>query len=167
MKASKKGALGAHSMGGLFTFALISLFALLSLLLMVYGVRAYRGIAEASDQSGGARTALSYLSNKVRTGDEAGMVTLSDQSGVRLLSIAQEIDGARYETRIYCQGGKLYEQFAFAGLEFDPADGEFLLDANVDISWAGDNLISLAVDLGGGETAHTSIALRGRGEARR
>ena len=49
--------------------------------------------------------------------------------GVDTLVLREEIDGAAYETRVYCYDGYLRELFAESGVDFAAEDGEKILAA--------------------------------------
>ena len=52
--------------------------------------------------------ALSYIANKVRQGDEDGMVGLTEMDGITVLQLKQEINGSEYVTYIYYRDCLLY-----------------------------------------------------------
>ncbi len=149
-----------HSISGLFTFVLIGLFALFALAIVVSGVQSYRGMATSAQLSSEKRIALGYVSGKLRASGDRSAVTLRTQGGEALLVIAEDIDGERYETRIYYSDGSLREQFCEAGLPFSPEDGEAITALpGFRFERSGD-LITLRAALSDGTEAVTSVALR-------
>lgn len=128
---SKTGrATGEHSVGSIFTFALVGLFAVLALLLAVIGVRAYQSAVNTTDLNNQVRASISYVANKVRGGDNSGEIGIEQINGSSMLVLRQEIDGEKYATYIFYHDGALREAFMDAADEFDPEYSEKLVDAS-------------------------------------
>jgi hypothetical protein len=141
-------------MRGIFLFALLAAFALLSLIVVVFGARSYRMINATAEQAFVSRTGLSYLAGKVRGADAAGMIEIREENGFNVLALGQEIDGVRYNTYIYCDGTQVREYFAQADLAFSPDYGEKICDASeLNITLSNGLLNVTIVDAGGEEHA--------------
>lgn len=149
-----------HSISGLFAFALIGLFAVCALLMVVVCIQSYRGMGDTTRLSSQERSALGYVSGKLRACGDAGAVSFRDEGGVRLLVIAEVLDGTVYETRIYHADGALREQFCDAALAFDPADGEQIAELPGFTFERRGPLITLRATLLDGSDAETDVALR-------
>ena len=78
-KTEKKG----HMMSVLFTMLLFLVFVLSALFTVLIGSRVYENITVRSDASYTGNTALSYIANKVRQGDRAGLVDVVSVDGMR------------------------------------------------------------------------------------
>lgn len=123
---------GRHHLSGLFVFLLIGAYAIFSLLLVLIGVRAYKGVVDTTERNGQVRITISYIANKVRAAD--GLISLAQADGYSVMSIRQadSYEGEYYETRIYYMTdpdtgeGGLYEQIALADESFDPELGELI-----------------------------------------
>lgn len=153
------------SVRGVFVFALLAAFALLSLVVVVVGARAYKGINAAADAAYASRTGMSYLIGKVRGADEAGMVSLLEQNGTQILSLGGLYGGERYNTYIYCDGESVLEYFANAEQAFSPEFGEAVLSAR-SLSFVLDgSLLSMVLVDADGETHEASVLLSAGGEA--
>ncbi|MDO4573183.1 MAG: DUF4860 domain-containing protein, partial [Clostridia bacterium] len=88
---------GAGAVRGVFLFALLAVFALLSLIVVLGGARVYRAIDARGAQNYAARTALSYVAGKVRAGDEAeGLRVEALEDGAALLCLSSEYGGEEY-----------------------------------------------------------------------
>lgn len=98
----------AGAWNGLYTLFLYGLFAFFSLVLVLLGVSAYRGIVSQSDQIGQSRTAFLYIQHKL----ESRLDRVEGQEDTLIL-----IDGSMI-TYIFEQDGMLYE--AAAMQETDP-----------------------------------------------
>ena len=106
-----KNSRSAQAVETLSTVLLFILFAFLTLTVIFFGARTYRGIASRMDQNYGSRTALAYLANKVRQHDEAGAIRVAERDGLPILELDEAIGGEWYTTRIYCSGGVIRELF--------------------------------------------------------
>ena len=108
---------------GLFTFALLCVYALLCCLLVLAGLRVYNGARENTEMNYDGRTALAYITAKLRGGAE---LRLSED----VLCFGEDVDGERYYSYIYCREGYLCEYFGSAEREVDPQLGEPLAKAS-------------------------------------
>lgn len=92
----------AGAWNGLYTLFLYGLFTFFSLVLVLLGVSAYRGIVSQSDQIGQSRTAFLYILHKL----EGRLDRVEGQEDTLIL-----IDGSMI-TYIFEQDGMLYEAAA-------------------------------------------------------
>ncbi len=140
---------------GVFVFALLAAFALLSLIVVVVGARSYRMINDTAEQAFVSRTGMSYLVGKVRGADAAGQLAIRDENGMDVLTLGQTIEGARYVTYIYCDGTTVREYFARDDIAFSPDYGETIFSASeLTLSLSGSLLTIQIVDDDG--KAHTA-----------
>ena len=72
-------------MGGIFTMLLFLVFVLSALFTVLTGSRVYENITVRSDRNFSGSTALSYIANKIRQGDQAGMVDVKEGEGKQVL----------------------------------------------------------------------------------
>ena len=141
---------------GAFIFALLSAFALLSLVVVIVGAKSYRMINSMAEEAFVSRTGMSYLAGKVRAADEAGQLQIREEDGTQVLELGQEIDGERYFTYIYCLDNEVREYFARADLAFAPEYGEKIFEASgLSLSLAGGLLTIEIIDLDG--NTHTTF----------
>jgi hypothetical protein len=149
-----------HSISGLFAFVLIGVFALCALIIVVAGVNSYRSMGRANLLSSQQRIALGYVSGKLRALGDADGVSIREEQGVKLLVLSEEADGTAYETRIFFEGGRLYEQFCEAELDFGPEGAEpIALLPGFQFERTG-GLVTLSARLNDGAEAETCVALR-------
>ena len=147
-------------MRGVFIFALLAAFALLSLVVVLVGARSYRNIYDTAEHAFLSRTGMSYLIGKVRAADEAGQVELLREDGMDVLALGQSVDGERYLTYIYCRGNAVNEYFARADLAFSPEYGEKIFEASaLNLSLAS-GLLQMEILDTGGETYTSSLYLQ-------
>ncbi len=143
-----------HSMSGLFVFLLIGAYMVFSLLLVLIGVQAYKGVVDRTDVNSQVRTTVSYVANKVRAAD--GMVLLKEEQGLTVLTIRDDYDEDAYETRIYFNKdesgqGALYEQVAAADEPFDPDLGELVSRVHAFSMTQNGYLLELSMTTAAGE----------------
>jgi hypothetical protein len=131
-----RGGVGVAGFGGdisgLFVFLLIAVFAVFSLLLVLIGSNAYRGIVDNAEQNARLRTSLSYIASKVRACDAADAVTVERRGGASVLLLNQAYEDGLYQTRIYAlraeEGVGLYELFTKADRVPTLTDGQHIAD---------------------------------------
>ncbi|MDP3448486.1 MAG: DUF4860 domain-containing protein [Eubacteriales bacterium] len=145
---------------GVFVFALLAAFALLSLIVVVVGARSYRMINASAERAFVSRTGMSYLIGKVRGADAAGMIDLRNENGIRVLTLGQEFDGERYNTYIYCDKAQVREYFARASLAFSPDYGEPIFEASSLSVAIEDGLFNIEIVDAGGETHTATLYLQ-------
>jgi len=118
-----------HHMDGLLVLLLFGVFAVCILSALLTGTDVYRRLADQDTVSYGHRTSAQYLATKVRQADRADGISVCDFEGLKALSLTEEIEGERYETRIYCYDGYLRELFSPVAAEMTPEAGEKVLEA--------------------------------------
>lgn len=121
--------LSSHSITGAFVFLLLGLFAVMSSVLVLGGVRAYSRSAAKADRSNGYRILSSYARSRIRSLDEEDAVSVEMIDGVPVLTVMEVYDGDAYETCLYSIGGVLREWFSEAGNQFILGDGDEITDA--------------------------------------
>ena len=118
-----------RKMDSVLAWLLFGIFAACILVVLLTGAEVYQRLSRR-DQSGyEERTASQYLATRVRQADRLGGVETGSFHGLDALILTEEVDGAVYETRVYCYDGYLRELFAAADWEGSPADGEKILPA--------------------------------------
>ena len=100
---------------GLTVLLLFAVFAVCILLVLLLGADTYRGITQRGQAAYDRRTAVQYLSAKVRQAKNGGAVSLSSSGAAGdTLSLAERAGGGDYVTLIYCYDGWLRELFSAA-----------------------------------------------------
>ncbi|MBQ9063899.1 MAG: DUF4860 domain-containing protein [Blautia sp.] len=112
-----------HGMQGLFVFVLLALFAMMSVMLVLFGAQMYRGVVDRMDQNNSDRVLFSYVRSMIKAQDSIGSVKVEDAGGITTLALHENIDGTEYVTWLYEYDGKLYEQFTRADTEMLPDHG--------------------------------------------
>lgn len=117
--------------GVLFTILLFLVFVLCALFSVLIGGRVYENINARTENTYRGDVALSYIANKVRQGDEAGKVSLTEMDGITVLKLEQKIQDSVYVTDIYYLDGRLWELFTDAGSGLGVGDGNEILECSV------------------------------------
>ena len=155
----------SHSIDGLSVLFLFAAFTVCILLVLLLGADAYRRVTSRDQAAYDRRTAVQYLSTKVRQTKNGGAVSLlPDAAAGDVLVLAEEAGGEAYVTLIYCYDGWLRELFTAEDAAVALEDGERLLEAeSLTFSWQEG---CLTADITAGGTPETVIlGLRRGGEA--
>ena len=116
-----------QNISSLLALLLFAVFAVSILSVLLSGTQIYQRLTDRDNAAYTHRTAVQYLSTKVRQADCAQMIAVEDFCGATALVFSEELDGEVFDTRIYCRDGYLYELFSPASLDALPEDGEPLL----------------------------------------
>lgn len=149
----------SHAILGVFVFLLLGIFAVLSTVMVMMGVKAYKNTVEQLETHNGARIAPAYMRSMVRADDERNVVSVEEIAGVTAVTMRNEYDDEAYVTRIYCCDGRLYEWFSDAENAFVPEEGEAVCACGGMTAVIADGLLSIRL-LSGGEWISVDIALR-------
>lgn len=103
-----------HSIDTLFTFLLLLSFLLFSLLVAGTGSMVYQNGTNSLNENYTSRTALSYLTEKLRQHDHTDSVSIKKLDGIPALALYEEQNGTRYCTYLYFYDGALRELFTQA-----------------------------------------------------
>ena len=88
---------------------LLLLFALSAMLIAVLGSSVYRRILDRTDRTQDSRLVCAYLTQKIRQLNHVGGLSVETRDGVPVLSLSEEVNGAKYDTLLYCMDGELRE----------------------------------------------------------
>ena len=114
----------AHSTNVLFMLILFTLFAVLSVLLIIVGSNVYKNIVDSQEKNGTSRNMLSYVTNKVRLCTDK--VFIEEKDGTKVLVI--EIDSQ--ETLIFFKDGEIKEATISAGDDYNLHFGDVIGEAD-------------------------------------
>lgn len=150
-----------HTADFIFTLILFSVFAICALTLIIIGAGVYRQTAERMENNYTARTALSYITEKIRQHDTSGAVaaeTIQDRS---VLILTDEFDGQRYCTYIYEYDGMLKELMVKAETDLQLSAGQDILKVcQFAISEPQDGYFKYSVTDKNSRSSEASIKLR-------
>lgn len=117
-----------RSIGTLATLLLFGIFTLSAAALTVVGAQVYQAILEDTRQNNNQRASCAYLMNRLRSVN--GPISIEQYQGGSMLVMEEEISGEQYLTRVYLHEGYLTESFLPAVFEFDPDNGEQIIEAS-------------------------------------
>ena len=149
-----------HGMQGLFVFVLLALFAMMSVMLVLFGAQMYRGVVDRMDSNNSRRVLYSYVRSMVRSEDAVDSVRVEETGGVTALGLHEMIDDTEYVTWLYEYEGKLYEQFTRAGSELVPDHGVEIIEIKEFTPVLEDNLLTVEMTEPNGEVVIVDTAIR-------
>lgn len=120
----------AHSIDIIFMLVLFSVFAVMSVLLILIGSNVYGKITTSQEINGNNRTVLSYITNKVRACQVEGGVYLEEKDGAEVLVIVSSEGDDTYETLIFEKNGRLKEATIAAGDDYNLEFGDVLAEVS-------------------------------------
>jgi len=103
---------------------LFAVFAFCILFVLLTGAKAYRTVTERDNAAFDSRTAVQYISTRIRSGDAAGALEVGQLDGCSALILTENIEGETYQTFVYAYEGYLCELFTAEGSGLGAADGE-------------------------------------------
>lgn len=135
-----------------------------ALVLVILGASVYRQTVSYMDENYTARTAYSYLTEKVRQNDLYDSVSLGQFENTDALVLTQEINNTVYATYLYLYDGSLRELFMRQGSDIgaDPlsAGQEILSLKDWSLEMCGDHLLRIELTLEDDTNKELFIALR-------
>ncbi len=144
-----------------FTLGLFCVFTVCALLLVTIGLRAYRSTVTQMQNTYSTRTALAYVTEKVRRHDTAGAACLTELEGAPALRLTDTVGEEIYYTYIYADESCLYELTQRAGAMPERALGEPILDVQgFAMRDAGGGFWCFSADDSAGETMQCLVHLR-------
>lgn len=104
-----------HMVDFLFVLSLFCVFTITAFVVVIIGANVYRSTVNHMESTYSTRTALSYVTEKIRQHDEKGQISFTELDGYPALLLMDTTDGIDYTTYIYSDGSRL--------LEFTVSDG--------------------------------------------
>lgn len=130
-----------QKLNGFFALLLFGIFAVCILLVLLLGADSYQSMMERDHSTYEERTAVQYLTTRVRQADAFGSVSVQALEGQEVLVLSEMSEGESYETRLYCYAGWLMECYTAAGNAPALMDGERILEIEeLSFSMAEDGL---------------------------
>ncbi len=117
-----------HTVDMLFVLALFCTFAVCASLVIAFGAHIYQKTVSNMEDHFNLHTASSYITQKIHSHDEAGMVELSNLDNKDCLILKDVYGDKEYLTYIYEYDGVLKELFVASDASVHPGDGQDILD---------------------------------------
>lgn len=144
METEKRPSL-RHSTDVFFTLSLFCVFAAAAFLTVMIGIQVYQRTAEQMQDTYTTRTAISYVTEKLRRHDAEGRVALGTLEGEDALILTDEAGGRTYLTYIYAQDGWLWELTVGADASPTRSQGEQILEVkDFSVTDRGDGFLELS-----------------------
>ena len=131
-----------------FSFAIMAVFFIVMMLALVAGVAIYRGVAGERDAADRLRMESGFITNLVRAGDMADAVSVGAGPEGDALVLSTTLATGTYETRIYHYQGAIVQEYAFAGLPYDPELAVRIVDSDTFAFTFEDGLLTITTDDG-------------------
>ena len=128
------------------------------------GAGVYGRLTERGRAAYERRTVPQYIATKIRQADCEGAVSVGKTGDTDVLQLTEWIDGKRYHTRIYCYEGFVREFFSAEDVEFEPAAGETLMEAEQMCFSLEDGSLFVTVRQKNGTITEQRLTLRSAGE---
>ena len=168
--------LKGHAISGVFVFLLLGIFALMSVVTVLFGANAYKNSSDRAQAHNTRRVLSSYVRAMARSWDSLGGIYTeradavrvsyegdSDEPAVESLGAVDSVvlvrDDEDVIDRLYVFDGKLMERLQYKDEPFEPERGMEICPADALSVQSSDGLISLTVAYGD-ETATVDIAPR-------
>lgn len=112
-----------HSVESLFSVLLFGFFVLFLLILLLFSSEAYRASVQGVEENNNLRTAMAYLTTKVRQHDGRDSLRIENFQGIQALAFQDIINDTEYTTYIYLDGEDLKELFTASPDRVSPSLG--------------------------------------------
>lgn len=116
-----------HIVDILFVIALFCLFTLSAVFLISLGADIYGKTVTNMEENFDTRTALAYVTEKVRQSDAKGQISIGSLSECQALVISSGSGDLTYQTYLYEYDGYLMELMIRQGVSVEPSAGQSIL----------------------------------------
>ncbi len=147
--------------GSLMALMIFGAFAVCLFLVLLMGTDSYKRMMERDRYTYEKRTAVQYLTTRVRQSDIADSIAVMDFDGADALVLSETFEDETYETKLYCYDGWLMELYAEQGSDLLPMDGERILELKELKLSLEDSLLQAKLILPDGAERSLCIKLRG------
>ena len=153
------------SLSGVLVLLVFAVFMVSVLLVLLSGADTVQTLTQRDQRTYHHRTAVQYLTTRVRQSDVCGAIAVQEKDGISTLVLTEEIEGCAYETRIYCFDGYLREMFCVKGAVLSPTFGEQILPMeDLKLNFDG-KMVTATLSMTDGTQEHMMLQLRSQGGA--
>ena len=96
-----------RNLTGVLVLLVFAVFMVSVLLVLLSGADTVQRLTQRDQRSYHHRTAVQYITTRIRQADADGSVSIDNSGAVNTLVLTEDIDGCPYQTRIYCCDGYL------------------------------------------------------------
>ncbi|MDO4513424.1 MAG: DUF4860 domain-containing protein [Lachnospiraceae bacterium] len=134
----------SHMIDMLFILTLFLVFILSSISVVGIGIKVYRSIVQDMNTNYDSRTAVSYVTEKIREADQNGSIAIGRFHEQDALILTQYVNETPYSTYLYVYDGSLCELFTPASSDLPLNSGQKILEIEAfDIEAKQDNLFHI------------------------
>lgn len=134
-----------HMIDILFVLSLFCVFAVSSVVLIIFGADIYNKTVSSMNYNYASRTSVAYITEKIRQSDIYDSVSIDNSPGYERLLMSRNINGLEYATSLYEYDGYLYELFARTDIELPIDAGQQVIAlTSLDFEFVSDNLLKVS-----------------------
>lgn len=155
----KKQTVQRHMIDILFVLSLFCVFAVSSVLLILFGADIYKKTVQQMENNYTSRTSIAYITEKIRQSDVEHAIKIISQNDTQILMLTNVINDIPYATSLYEYDGYLYELFARTDLELPLDAGQPVMELHsLSFSQIKQNLleITFSEDMNSEQTIYVS-----------
>ena len=141
-----------------------AIFAISAIFVTALSAQVYRDTVHTSNQNNEVRTVSAIIRGAAQS-EDAGVVSVREENGIRVLVFANDYDGEIYFRRLYCSEGYLWESLASEEREFEADMGEPLVPVTSFEPELQDGLLTARLTLPEGNEETVYVYLRAGGAA--
>ena len=148
-----------------FIFLLLAIFAISAIFLTALSAQVYRDTVDTSNRNNESRV-VSAIIRGAAQGEDAGIASIREENGLKVLTFTNDYDGEIYLHRLYCADGYLRESLTAEEREFETDTGEPLMPVSSFEPEINGNMLTVRVALpeGGEETVYVYLRAGGAAE---
>ena len=152
-----------RNLSGVLVLLVFAVFMVSVLLVLLSGADTVQRLSERDQKTYHHRTAVQYISTRIRQADSRGAVKTEIFDNLSSLVLTEYIDSEPYETRIYCCDGYLREMFCSAGAALPPEFGEKILPMDGFAAAKESDTLKIVLSLPDGSSEEIFLVLRSEG----
>lgn len=152
-----------HSIQNAFVLLLMGMFAVLSVILVLLGTRAYQSEVARSKSGNQLRIAQNYVRGVIRSEQTQDSIQVEMQDSLPVLTIRFSDNTGTpelYCRRLYCSDGYLMESYVSADYAFRASDGEPICKMEAFEPTIENDLLVIRMKDASGEESTIQVALR-------
>lgn len=149
-----------NKIDSIFVIALFTVFAITAFLLILIGAKQYQHTADSMDANYESRTISSYITEKVRQHDEAGVIYACNLEGTPSLALETVENEVTYVTYIYYYNEAIREIMVTEDSVFSLDTGqEIMKTGGFEVSFEENDLLKITITTAEGNTEHIYLTL--------
>lgn len=153
-----------HIIDVLFVLALFGIFALSAIFLITIGANIYGKTVNNMEKNFDTRTALAYITEKVRQSDLEGQISVGELDGCPALIISSGTESNQYQTYLYEYQGSLKELMMKQDIVLSPSAGQDILSvSDFELEPVSSRLINCRITIGSEQTYDLYISVHSGG----